>query len=72
MDGVNVVVLGSQADQGLDMFVASQALSPINFGDLVKILVDSEPDQRTLNLYLASTLATAIIRLASNERITAL
>jgi hypothetical protein len=45
--------------------------APLNFADLLMHLVHSEPDPELLNFYLSSALATAIIRLASNERVAA-
>jgi hypothetical protein len=49
--------------------VAAQAADPDNFKDLVENLLTSESDPQLLNFYLATALATAVIRLASNERI---
>lgn len=65
----DIVEHGNRTDIGLEMLVASQARCPQNFADLMTWFMDSEPDPHRLNFYLSSALATAIIRLASNERI---
>lgn len=69
MSPADIIEHGNRTDIGLEMLVASQVRCPHNFADLLGILMDSEPDPHLLNFYLSSALATAIIRLASNERI---
>lgn len=65
----DIIEHGNRTDIGLEMLVASQVRCPQNFVDLMTWFMGSEPDPELLNFYLSSALATAIIRLASNERI---
>lgn len=69
MSPTDIIEHGNRTDIGLEMLVAHQVRCPQNFADLMTWFMDSEPDPRLLNFYLSSALATAIIRLASNERI---
>lgn len=69
MSPADIVEHGNRTDIGVDMLVRQQVRCPRNFADLLEHLMDSEPDQRLLNFYLSSALATAIIRMASNERV---
>lgn len=69
MSAGDIVTHSSNTDIGLERLVASQVRCPQNFVDLMTWFMNSEPDPELLNFYLSSALATAIIRLASNERI---
>lgn len=71
MSDADIVTHGNNTDIGLELLVQQQLRRPRNFGDLMTHLMHSEPDPELLNFYLSSALATAIIRLASNERVAA-
>ena len=71
MSPADIITHGNNTDIGLELLVQRQLRNPLNFGDLLMHLMHSEPDPRTLNFYLSSALATAIIRLASDERVAA-
>lgn len=69
MSPADMIWHGNRTDLGVDMLVRSQVRNPMNFADLMTWFMNSEPDPEQLNFYLSSALATAIIRLASDERI---
>lgn len=71
MSDADIITHGNNTDIGLELLVQRQVRAPLNFADLLMHLVHSEPDPELLNFYLSSALATAIIRLASNERVAA-